>query len=106
MSHNINEIKSQHELNDGKRKSDVLIEAIEKCERLEEALKLATDALKYYADESRWRNIYDDEAPGFEPIYRKKQFRTEYGYRKARETLEKIEQLGQVEKENTNDKYN
>lgn len=42
-------IKSQDTLNtcnDGKRKSDVLIATIEKCEKLEEKLKLAKEALE------------------------------------------------------------
>ena len=38
MSKDPNEIKSQHELDEGNRKSDVLISAIEKCERLEQDL--------------------------------------------------------------------
>jgi hypothetical protein len=43
-------IKSQDELNtcnDGKRKSDVLIATIEKCEKLEKQLKIAILALEY-----------------------------------------------------------
>lgn len=42
-------IKSQDELNtcnDGKRKSDVLIATIEKCEKLEEKLKIATNTIE------------------------------------------------------------
>lgn len=42
-------IKSQDELNtcnDGKRKSDVLIATIEKCEKLEEKLKIAKEKLE------------------------------------------------------------
>lgn len=41
-------IKSQDELNtcnDGKRKSDVLIATIEKCEKLEEKLKIAKNCM-------------------------------------------------------------
>lgn len=41
-------IKSQDELNtcnDGKRKSDVLIATIEKCEKLEEKLKIAKEKI-------------------------------------------------------------
>lgn len=37
MSHNPNEIKSQHELNDGKRSSDVLLEALNKLEKQQKA---------------------------------------------------------------------
>lgn len=42
-------IKSQEELNtcnDGKRKTDVLIATIEKCEKLEEKLKIAKETLE------------------------------------------------------------
>lgn len=42
-------IKSQDDLNtcnDGKRKSDVLIATIEKCEKLEEKLKIATNTIE------------------------------------------------------------
>lgn len=45
-------IKSQDNLNDcneGKRKSDVLIASIEKCERLERKLKIAVKALNFYS---------------------------------------------------------
>ena len=35
------EIKSQHELSEQGRQSDVLISTIEKCERLEKQLKIA-----------------------------------------------------------------
>lgn len=43
-------IKSQDNLNtcnEGKRKSDVLIATIEKCEKLEEKLKIAKEALDF-----------------------------------------------------------
>jgi hypothetical protein len=40
------EIKSQHELSEKGRQSDVLIKAIEKCEKLEKQLKIAIDILE------------------------------------------------------------
>jgi len=46
MSTNPKEVKSQHELNDsndGKRKSDVLLSTIEKCEQLEKENKELRD---------------------------------------------------------------
>lgn len=48
MSHNPNTVKSQHELNDGKRSSDVLLATIAKCERLQKQLDIAVKALKEY----------------------------------------------------------
>lgn len=40
------EIKSQHELSEKGRQSEVLIKAIEKCEKLEKQLKIAIDILE------------------------------------------------------------
>ena len=40
------EIKSQHELSEQGRQSDVLISAIERCEKLEKQLKIAIEALE------------------------------------------------------------
>lgn len=40
------EIKSQDELTEQGRQSEVLIKAIEKCEKLEKQLKIAVDALE------------------------------------------------------------
>ena len=45
MSHNPNTVKSQDELNEGGRKSDVLVATIEKCERLQKQLDIAIWAL-------------------------------------------------------------
>lgn len=50
------EIKSQHELSEKGRQSDVLIKAIEKCEKLEKQLKIAKKGLtelKIYGDGNR-----------------------------------------------------
>ena len=40
------EIKSQHELSEQGRQSEVLIKAIEKCEKLEKQLKIAESWLR------------------------------------------------------------
>jgi len=48
MSTNPNTVKSQDDLpttNDGKRSSDVVISAVEKCERLQKQLDIAVKAL-------------------------------------------------------------
>ena len=48
-----NSIKSQHELNtcnDGKRSSDVVLSAVEKCERLQKQLDIAVKCLKTAVD--------------------------------------------------------
>lgn len=39
--HNPNDIKSQDDLNEGKRSSEVLLATIEKCERLQKQLDIA-----------------------------------------------------------------
>ncbi len=46
--HNLNTVESQDNLcdcNEGKRKTDVLISTIEKCERLQKQLDIAVDCL-------------------------------------------------------------
>lgn len=51
MSHNPNTVKSQDNLsttNDGKRSSDVVISAVEKCELLQKQLDIAVKCLKNY----------------------------------------------------------
>ena len=52
----INTVKSQDELPEQGRKSDVLIKALEKCEKLEKQLKIAKKGfteLKNYGDGNR-----------------------------------------------------
>ena len=48
MSHNPNTIKSQDELNEGGRKSDVLLSTIEELERTKKQLVIALEALEAY----------------------------------------------------------
>ena len=58
-------IKSQDELTEaGGRQSDVLIKAIEKCEKLEKQLKIAVKCLEEYANESIWLTGYDNLGNG------------------------------------------
>lgn len=47
-------IGSQDDLNEQGRKSDVLIKAIEKCEKLEKQLKIARECLGFYAAKLNW----------------------------------------------------
>ena len=49
------EIKSQHELSEQGRQSDVLISAIERCEKLEKQLKIAIKALEEYTSNESYR---------------------------------------------------
>lgn len=51
MSHNPNTVKSQDELNEGGRKSDVLLSTIEELERTKKQLAIAVAGLQYYANE-------------------------------------------------------
>ena len=61
----INTVKSQDELPEQGRKSDVLIKALEKCEKLEKQLKIAKDTLRKYADEPEY---YHDAVKALEQI--------------------------------------
>jgi hypothetical protein len=48
MSTNPNTVKSQHELNEGGRKSDVLIHTLEELEKTKKQLEIAKKALRTY----------------------------------------------------------
>lgn len=48
--HNPNDIKSQDDLNEGKRSSEVLLATIEKCEKLQKQLDIAVEALCLYSN--------------------------------------------------------
>lgn len=93
MSNNPNTVKSQHELNEGGRKSDVLLKTIEKCERLQKQLDIAVKCLKQYADRDNWYNTYKPNSLDECPIGFKERWKKEYGYKQAEKALEKIEEL-------------
>lgn len=121
MSHNPNTVKSQHELNEGGRKSDVLVEAIskletttkenelfkeiikdemikngerlEEIERLQKQLEIAIKCLKQYADRDNWYNTYKPNSLDECPIASKERWKKEYGYKQAEKALKKIEDL-------------
>jgi len=62
MSHNPNTIKSQDDLNpcnDGKRSSDVVLSAVEKCERLQKQLDIAVKGIKAVLDDELFCEIAD-----------------------------------------------
>lgn len=50
MSNNPNTVKSFDDINEGGRKSDVVLSAVEKCERLQKQLDIAKGWLKEIAD--------------------------------------------------------
>lgn len=52
--------KSADDLNEQKRESDVLISAIEKCEKLEKQLKIAVEALKEIYEDTKGGHIQCD----------------------------------------------
>lgn len=54
MSHNPNTIKSQDEINEGGRKSDVLIATIEELERTKKQLEIAKSYLNERADKDKY----------------------------------------------------
>jgi hypothetical protein len=47
---------SADDLNEQKRQSEVLISALEKCEKLEKQLKIAIEGLEKYANEGNWES--------------------------------------------------
>lgn len=82
----IAKIGSQDELTGaGGRQSDVLIQAIEKCEKLEKQLKIAVDCLKKYANEDLWSNYEEEGVVYFDCIFKS------LGYDFAQKALKKID---------------
>lgn len=54
-------IGSQDDLNEQGRQSDVLIKAIEKCEKLEKQLKIAVKCLRLYARGKHWYGMINPQ---------------------------------------------
>lgn len=93
MSHNPNTINSQESLNpcnDGKRSSEVLLQTIEKCERLQKQLDIAIKGLEKYAEKEKFvmQVRENDIIVGYRPFYDEGEF--------ARKKLKKIEELNEV----------
>lgn len=84
MSTNPNTVKSQDELNEGGRKSDVLLSTIEELERLQKQLDIAKDALRKYT--SKTALTYDDGT-----CYAIRPYND--GGREAQKALDDIEEL-------------
>lgn len=93
MSHNPNTVKSQDELNEGGRKSDVVLSAVDKCERLQKQLNIAVKCLKQYAYRDNWYNTYKPNSLDECPIAYKEKWKKEYGYKQAEKALKKIEEM-------------
>ena len=55
-----NEITSADDLNEQGRKSDVLVAALEKCEKLEKQLKIAVEALNWIYEDTKGGHIQCD----------------------------------------------
>ena len=87
MSKNPDEIKSQHEVTSvqDKRSVEVLVHAVEKCERLQKQLDIAIKCLEKYADHQNWQ----DEYAGAEDCL----YIDDFAYREAEETLKQIKEL-------------
>lgn len=82
-------IGSQDELPQPRgRKTDVLIKALEKCEKLEKQLKIAVEALTDYARDDWWNDAVDD----YDDEYVKGAFEND-GYKRAQKALEQIKEL-------------
>lgn len=57
---------------------------------IKEKLEIAVKCLKTYAERKNWENIYDDESPSFEPLWRQRKWKSNFGYKEAEEALKKI----------------
>lgn len=85
----MNTIKSQDDIKKPEnRSSDVLIKAVEKCEKLEKQLKIAVEALTDYARDYWWDDAVDD----FDNEYVKGAFEDD-GYKRAQKALKQIKEL-------------
>ena len=65
MSHNPNTIKSQDELNEGGRKSDILIATIEELERTKKYLSEIKNAYIDLTTQDEYGSYYIEEAKDF-----------------------------------------
>ena len=83
---------SADDLNKQERQSEVLIKAIEKCEKLEKDLYVAVSALEIYADTQNWRDIYEEDGDDSEEHIEALYF-ADYGYKTAQQALEQIKEL-------------
>lgn len=88
-------VKSQDDLptcNEGKRKSDVLLEAISKAERLQKQLDIAVKCLNTYANEDYW--LYCCKACGgsYYTLHKDK-INLKYGEYPAIDALAEIKEL-------------
>lgn len=84
---NPNDVKSQDDTRavQDKRSVDVLVHAVEKCERLQKQLDIAVKCLERYADHQNWQ----DECTGAEDCL----YIEDFGYREAEQALEQIREL-------------
>lgn len=93
-----NKITSADDLNKQGRKSDVLVAALEKCEKLEKQLKIAVEALERYSITYDWEDcVIHREEEGL-IIWERSCF-IPHGYRIADKALKEIKEL---EDENSN----
>lgn len=92
MSTNPNTVKSQDDINEGGRKSDVLLSTIEELERLQKQLDIALKCLSIYANEDYW--LYCCKACGgsYYTLHRDK-INLKYGEYPARNALANIRDL-------------
>lgn len=79
---------SADDLNKQGRQSDVLVAALEKCEKLEKQLKIAVEALTDYAKEDWWNDAVDC----YNNRYAKGAFE-DYGYIAAQKALKQIKEI-------------
>lgn len=82
--------ESADDLDEKRRQSDVLVTAIEKCEKLEKQLKIAIEALSRYANSSDWLDCESNGAVQF--VLNEGGFE-DYGYKIAQEAIAKMKEI-------------
>lgn len=86
-----NEITSADDLNKQGRKSNVLIKALEKCEKLEKQLKIAVECLEEYANKANWEN--GTTADKYNTLYFNALYCVSDGYQEAETALKQIKEI-------------
>ena len=84
--------KSADDLNKQERQLEVLVAALDKCEKLEKALSVAVCTLETYADTQNWRDIFEEDGDDSEYHAEALYFAYE-GYKSAQLALKEIKEL-------------
>lgn len=86
------EPKSADDLNKQERQSEVLVAALDKCEKLEKALYVAVCTLEIYADTQNWRDIFEEDGDDSE-YHTEALYFADERYESAQSALKEIKEL-------------